>query len=337
MAEGEFAPPPKPILLLPSKAELITERERIVLASQNFEGNELQAIRAENWKYIEANEDNPRGLEQYELYDLRVDDGEKDNLAGKSGQRQKDMAEMMRAQFKAAQELRVEEKQADLLRNLALVVRHYAAACLSLRATRSFDAARILVAACAATVADATKLGYPHFSSLPDSWYKLFLWNLTEYSKVFYFYPDTLTQRDAAEAYLRYEAFAAEIHPRSGAMHNLQGGMMVLQPSRRDFEVLQQLWHAGDYPYADARRRGDVSYGDDDQHFLNYAVLRRRVGLGEFQHVDGHLDGLGDVLGVAVVEAHGVLLSRRRRLLLRLVYAARQQKVLEASEASLRD
>ena len=114
VAEGEDAPPPKPILLLPTKAELITKRERIVLASQNFEGNELQAIRAERWKYIEANEDNPRGLEQYELYDLSVDAGEKDNLAGKSGQRQKDMAEMMRAQFKAAQELRVEEKQADL-------------------------------------------------------------------------------------------------------------------------------------------------------------------------------------------------------------------------------
>jgi arylsulfatase A-like enzyme len=114
VAEGEDAPPPKPILLLPSKAELINDRERIVLASQNFEGNELKAIRAENWKYIEANEDNPRGLSQYELYDLRVDAGEKDNLAGKSGQRQKDMAEMMRAQFKAAQEIRVQEKQADL-------------------------------------------------------------------------------------------------------------------------------------------------------------------------------------------------------------------------------
>ena len=43
------------------------------------------------------------------------------------------------------------------------------------------------------------------------------------------------------------------------------------------------------------------------------AVLGRRVGLRELEHVDGHLDRLGDVLGVAVVEAHGGL-SRRWRL-----------------------
>lgn len=129
-----------------------------------------------------------------------------------------------------------------------------------------------------ATVADAAKLGYPHFSSLPDSWYKLFLWNLTEYAKVFYFDPDTLTQHNATDAYvLRYKAFAAQLHPRTSAPHNLQGGMMVLQPSRRDFNALLTMWYAGDYPYPDGMRRGDLSYGDDDQHFLNHAVIRRRV------------------------------------------------------------
>ena len=53
--------------------------------------------------------------------------------------------------------------------------------------------------------------------------------------------------------------------------------MMVLQPSRRDFDVLHAMWHAGAYPYPDGMRRGDVSYGDDDQHFLNHVLFRRRV------------------------------------------------------------
>jgi arylsulfatase A-like enzyme len=114
VAEGETAAPAKPIMLLPTKAELISTRERIVLAEENFEGNVLESIRAEGWKYIEANAGNPRGLSERELFDLAVDPGEKDNLAGKAGQRQLDIAQLMRAQFKAAKELRVEGQQTEL-------------------------------------------------------------------------------------------------------------------------------------------------------------------------------------------------------------------------------
>jgi len=114
LAEGEDAPPPKPILLLPSRAELITDRERVVLSEENFEGNVLESIRAEGWKYIEANPGNPRNLAERELFDMRVDPGEKSNLVGKAGQRQGDMAQMMRDQFKAAKELRVEGQETDL-------------------------------------------------------------------------------------------------------------------------------------------------------------------------------------------------------------------------------
>ena len=46
------------------------------------------------------------------------------------------------------------ETQAELMRLLALLGRHYASASLSLRVTRSFDAARMLTMACIATVAD---------------------------------------------------------------------------------------------------------------------------------------------------------------------------------------
>ena len=37
------------------------------------------------------------------------------------------------------------------------------------------------------------------------------------------------------------------------------------------------MWHKGDYPYTSKLRRGDLDYGDDDQHFFNYALLRKKV------------------------------------------------------------
>ena len=47
------------------------------------------------------------------------------------------------------------ETQADLLRLLNMVCRHFAACCFSIRVTRSFDAVRLVVVACLATLADA--------------------------------------------------------------------------------------------------------------------------------------------------------------------------------------
>eukprot|EP00959_Pyramimonas_sp_CCMP1952_P417143 8739868-Pyramimonas_sp.AAC.1 len=47
------------------------------------------------------------------------------------------------------------ETQADLLRLLNQCARHYAAAALSLKVTRSFDGARILTMAAMAAVSDA--------------------------------------------------------------------------------------------------------------------------------------------------------------------------------------
>lgn len=46
------------------------------------------------------------------------------------------------------------ETQADLLRLLNMVGRHFAACCFSVRATRAFDAVRLVVVACIATLAD---------------------------------------------------------------------------------------------------------------------------------------------------------------------------------------
>ena len=56
--------------------------------------------------------------------------------------------------FWATQEMRY-ETQADLLRLLNMVCRHFAACCFSIRVTRSFDAVRLVTVACLATIADA--------------------------------------------------------------------------------------------------------------------------------------------------------------------------------------
>jgi arylsulfatase A-like enzyme len=51
-------------------------------ASVDFEGCAVQAVRTEAMKLIQANAENPRGLEPVELYDLEVDFGELNSLAG---------------------------------------------------------------------------------------------------------------------------------------------------------------------------------------------------------------------------------------------------------------
>lgn len=56
--------------------------------------------------------------------------------------------------FWASQSMRY-ETQADLLRLLSMVCHHFAACCFSIRVTRSFDAVRLVIVACLATIADA--------------------------------------------------------------------------------------------------------------------------------------------------------------------------------------
>ncbi len=60
-------------------------RERTVLAEQDFEGNVLSALRSKGFKYIAANDGNPRGLPSEALYDIVVDPAEDKNLAGSDG------------------------------------------------------------------------------------------------------------------------------------------------------------------------------------------------------------------------------------------------------------
>jgi uncharacterized protein (TIRG00374 family) len=69
------------------------ERNRIVFAEEDHEGNVLRAVRTEEWKLIEANPGNPRGLAPLELFDVEQDPGEERDL---SGERTDRVAELRR-------------------------------------------------------------------------------------------------------------------------------------------------------------------------------------------------------------------------------------------------
>jgi arylsulfatase A-like enzyme len=57
------------------------ERDRMAFLEEDHEGNVLRGVRTSEWKLIEANSDNPRGLAAVELYELGRDPGESENLA----------------------------------------------------------------------------------------------------------------------------------------------------------------------------------------------------------------------------------------------------------------
>jgi arylsulfatase A-like enzyme len=97
-----------------SRSELIDHRERTVLSEENFEGNILSSVRSDGFKYIRANEGNPRGLETEELYDMEADPGEQDNQIGKNGRVQAQMSSLLRDELAAAMSVKIEAQQAEI-------------------------------------------------------------------------------------------------------------------------------------------------------------------------------------------------------------------------------
>jgi arylsulfatase A-like enzyme len=64
-------------------------------AEEDFEGNRVRALRAGEWKIIEANPRNPRGLPESELFRVTHDPGETRNLAPAEAARAKAMSAKM--------------------------------------------------------------------------------------------------------------------------------------------------------------------------------------------------------------------------------------------------
>ena len=52
------------------------EKDKLVFSEEDHEGNVLRSVRTSDWKFIEANEKNPRGLPTAELFHIAVDAGE---------------------------------------------------------------------------------------------------------------------------------------------------------------------------------------------------------------------------------------------------------------------
>jgi arylsulfatase A-like enzyme/uncharacterized membrane protein YbhN (UPF0104 family) len=79
-AAGAPIPPSMQGKDLATPYEQRNEAERMLYAEEDHEGNVLHAIRTKDWKLIEANPGNPRGLAPVELFAIDSDRGEKQNV-----------------------------------------------------------------------------------------------------------------------------------------------------------------------------------------------------------------------------------------------------------------
>jgi arylsulfatase A-like enzyme/uncharacterized membrane protein YbhN (UPF0104 family) len=81
--------------------------DQLVFAEENHEGNVLRAVRTKTWKWIEANEDNPRGLPTRELFRVASDPAETEDLAAREPGVAQELARQAAALELAAREHRV--------------------------------------------------------------------------------------------------------------------------------------------------------------------------------------------------------------------------------------
>ena len=114
----------------------------------------------------------------------------------------------------------------------------------------------------------------------PDSFYKLVVFNLTEYKKVFIFDSDTLATSNTTAAFLSRPPLTISRPQRRMHPHSVNAGMMVLQPDRQLFERMHAMWMRGDYPYRlDTRPpSSEFKFGDEDQTILTELVAQDAFG-----------------------------------------------------------
>jgi len=80
--------------------------DRTVVSEEDFEGNVLASMREKGFKYLRANQGNPRGLPPEELYDVVGDPGEQHGILGSTeavdGQYPEDVAGALSSDLKAS-------------------------------------------------------------------------------------------------------------------------------------------------------------------------------------------------------------------------------------------
>jgi arylsulfatase A-like enzyme len=77
---GANAPPAMQGLDLADGLAQRSEKDQMAFSEEDHEGNVLRSIRTTEWKLIEANEGNPRGLAVSELYEISRDPAEAKNV-----------------------------------------------------------------------------------------------------------------------------------------------------------------------------------------------------------------------------------------------------------------
>ncbi len=105
------------------------EKDRVLFAEEDHEGNVLRALRTADWKWIEANPGNPRGLPTTQLFHVAEDPDETRDIAASDGriaadlQRQADAAEQFALSQSAGDGTAAElsESQEDALRALGYI------------------------------------------------------------------------------------------------------------------------------------------------------------------------------------------------------------------------
>ncbi|MCP4806576.1 MAG: sulfatase [Proteobacteria bacterium] len=88
--------------------------DRIVLAEEDFEGNQVIALRRGDWKMQRANDGNPRGLDTEALYDLQFDAGEQKNERQSSSKTYAELDEEAKKQLMTASGVAVQAAETEM-------------------------------------------------------------------------------------------------------------------------------------------------------------------------------------------------------------------------------
>jgi arylsulfatase A-like enzyme len=88
-----------------------TARDLLLFAEEDHEGNVLRALRTLDWKLIEANQGNPRGLAPVELFAIADDPGENRDLLERHPEVAQRLLEQVEAERRFAERLAVESEE----------------------------------------------------------------------------------------------------------------------------------------------------------------------------------------------------------------------------------